>query len=293
MRIKKIKPYLEVAPVVFVVGFVLIFGIVGAFLQSLGYFPQLGMTKVGFDNYSRIFSDQSFLRSLGFTLYITLVSSIISVFLGVVLARIVVSTKFFKSKDVFQIPIMVPHIVVALFAITFLSDSGVLARILYNIGFKNSSELMSSFLFNRNGVGIIISYVWKEAPYVLITCFAVMRRISAKHEMAARNLGASPLESFLKVTLPMISNTVVYTFNIIFAFSFGAYEIPMLLGPTVPKTLPIQAFIEYQNPDLTNRPYSMAINMTILFFCVIFVMVFGYFVNKIIYTDGSKKIKNS
>ena len=49
-------------------------------------------------------------------------------------------------------------------------------------------------------------------------------------------------------------------FLIILAFSFGAYELPFLLGPTLPKALPVQAYIEYLSPDLLNRPYAMALN---------------------------------
>ena len=40
----------------------------------------------------------------------------------------------------------------------------------------------------------------------------------------------------------------------------GAYELPLLMGATVPKALPIMAYIEFQKPDLRLRPYAMAYN---------------------------------
>ena len=137
-------------------------------------------------------------------------------------------------------------------------------------------------MFTSNGAGIIGSYIWKETPYVLLTILAVYKRLNNKYENMAVNLGAKRLYAFRKVTLPILLPTLVSTFTIIFSFSFGAYEIPMLLGPTLPKTLPVQAFIEYQNPDLTNRPYAMAMNMIIILFCVFFVLLFNYLIKKIV-----------
>ncbi|MBE6056036.1 MAG: sugar ABC transporter permease, partial [Clostridium sp.] len=54
--------------------------------------------------------------------------------------------------------------------------------------------------------------------------------------------------------------------------SFGAFEVPYLLGPTTPKLLPVKAYIEYSSPDLTNRPYAMVIN-TILIVISTFLIV--------------------
>ena len=289
-KIKRYKPYLEILPVVSILLFVLLVGIFGAFIQSLGYFPIIGMKEISLKYYRDIFRSTTFLKSMGFTLYITAVSSVISVSLGVILARIITELENTSEKgsgrkkaDIFyKLPIVIPHITVALFAITFLSDSGIISRIMYGMGIKNSQEIFSNVLFSSNGAGIIISYIWKETPYVLLTCIAVLRRISTRHEMAAINLGAGKVYAFVKVTLPMLLPTILSVFTIVFSFSFGAYEIPMLLGSTVPKTLPVQAFIEYQNPMLTDRPYAMAMNMIIVFFCLVFVLMFNYIIKRVI-----------
>lgn len=288
---KKYKVYLEIFPVMFILLFVLLVGIFGALIQSLGYFPIMGMNDITFKYYIDIFQQESFIESLLYTLYITTVSSAISVILGVLLARIILhlerkSLQKLGSKVsidiIYKLAIMLPHIIVALFAITFLSDSGIISRVLYGLGIDNAQDIFSNVLFSSNGVGIIISYIWKEVPYILLTCLAVMRRISLKHEMIAINLGASKLYAFMKVTLPMLLPTILSTFTIVFSFSFGAYELPMLLGSTLPKTLPIKAFIEYQNPIMSNRPYAMAMNMVIVAFCIFFVILFNYIIKRLI-----------
>ena len=58
--------------------------------------------------------------------------------------------------------------------------------------------------------------------------------------------------------------TVLNAFLIIFIFAFGGYELPAILGPTLPKALPILAYLEFSSPDLLNRPYAMAANAVIL-----------------------------
>lgn len=280
----KYKPYLEVMPIVVLLLFVLVFGIFGALMQSLGYFPFIGMKEITLEYYSRIFTNSGFLKSLSFTLYISAISSIIAVILGIVIASLIVSLNS-KKEYIYKIPMVVPHITVALFAITFLSDTGFFARMLYSMGVKNAQEIFSSILFSSNGLGIILAYIWKETPYVMLTCLAVLKRLSSKHEMAAINLGASKWYAFRRVTLPMLLPTILSVFTIIFSFSFGAYEIPMLLGATVPKAIAVQAFIEYQNPMMSNRPYAMAMNMVIIGFCVIFVLLFNAIIKRIIINE--------
>lgn len=280
----KYKPYLEVMPIVALLLFVLVFGIFGALMQSLGYFPFIGMKEITLEYYSRIFTNSGFLKSLSFTLYISAISSIIAVILGIVIASLIVSLNS-KKEYIYKIPMVVPHITVALFAITFLSDTGFFARMLYSMGIKNAQEIFASILFSSNGLGIILAYIWKETPYVMLTCLAVLKRLSSKHEMAAINLGASKWYAFRRVTLPMLLPTILSVFTIIFSFSFGAYEIPMLLGATVPKAIAVQAFIEYQNPMMSNRPYAMAMNMVIIGFCVIFVLLFNAIIKRIIINE--------
>jgi len=81
---------------------------------------------------------------------------------------------------------------------------------------------------------------------------------------SSENLGASKLKTFFYITLPLSTPAIRKAFLIILTFSFGAYDLPFLLGATLPKALPVQAHIEYIHPDLRHRPYAMAMNGLIL-----------------------------
>ena len=67
----------------------------------------------------------------------------------------------------------------------------------------------------------------------------------------------------------------------IFIFAFGGYELPFLLGTTVPKALPVQAYLAFTAPDLRDRPYAMAMNAVILLLCVGISLLYAWLMHKI------------
>jgi putative spermidine/putrescine transport system permease protein len=63
---------------------------------------------------------------------------------------------------------------------------------------------------------------------------------------------------------------VVAASLIVFAFTFGAFEVPYLLGQTYPTMLPVTAYNEYRSIDLSSRPAAMAINVLIALITALF-----------------------
>ena len=246
-------------------------GIVLGLLQSFGYFKAIGLTDFTLKYYREVLMDSNFLSSLKFSLYTATVSSVIAVILGVLLAYSIVQMKGKKEtiELLYRVPIAVPHIVAALLIYNIFSQTGILPRILFEIGLIQNQEQFPSVLYEPNGVGIIAAYIWKEIPFVALTTYTVLSSVSKKLSDVAYNLGANKKQVFIYVLLPLIMPSVLSSFIIIFAFSFGAYELPLLLGPTQPNALAVQAFIEYSNPVLQNRPYAMVYNMLITLIAVI------------------------
>ena len=246
-------------------------GIVLGLLQSFGYFKAIGLTDFTLKYYREVLMDSNFLSSLKFSLYTATVSSVIAVILGVLLAYSIVQMKGKKEtiELLYRVPIAVPHIVAALLIYNIFSQTGILPRFLFEMGLIQNQEQFPSVLYEPNGVGIIAAYIWKEIPFVALTTYTVLSSVSKKLSDVAYNLGANKKQVFIYVILPLIMPSVLSSFIIIFAFSFGAYELPLLLGPTQPNALAVQAFIEYSNPVLQNRPYAMVYNMLITLIAVI------------------------
>ena len=91
----KLKPYLLIAPATLLMIFIMGIGIMTCISQSLGYFPQIGLEDITLNYYKTILNNKQFLDSLFLSLKTSLISSIIAVIAGVVLA-------YFMSKDRFS-----------------------------------------------------------------------------------------------------------------------------------------------------------------------------------------------
>lgn len=273
---KEIKPYILLLPAAIVLLGILTSGIVIALSQSLGYMPIIGLREITLKYYISIITDKGFLESLKFSLNISLFSSAIAVIVGVGLAYSMLINKHRKSieKILYILPIIVPHTVAAFLMFNILSQSGLLPRILYYLGILKTQSDFPGLIFDKFGIGIILCYVWKEIPFVAMVVYTFISNINKSFEEAALNLGASRRQFFWHVMLPLTWPSIISSFIIIFAFSFGAFEVPYLLGPTTPKTLPVKAFIEYSNPDILNRPYAMALNVVLAVISLIIVWIY-------------------
>ncbi|MGI6734282.1 MAG: ABC transporter permease [Anaerovoracaceae bacterium] len=262
---KKLRPYLLLSPLL-LVGVIFLLGVGNALIQSLGYIPAFDMTEITLKYYKEVFSNPTLIASIKVSLVIAIVSSVLAAIFGVLLCAAIVMNGRVRDRvlQVVKIPILIPHTIVALFAIMFLSQNGLLARILFHMGLITAQDGFPMILYDTNNIGIILAYLWKEIPFVAYFVFALMSSINATLGEAAENLGASSIRSFLHVTLPLCMPAVNKAFLIIFAFSFGAYELPFLLGATLPRALPVQAYVEYVHSDLRHRAYAMAMNGVML-----------------------------
>ncbi|HSH34681.1 ABC transporter permease [Schnuerera sp.] len=261
----KKTPYILIMPIV-LLGVLFIFGVLNGIVQSFGYIPAFDLTNITLDYYIEILNNPTFLDSLKVSLQISIISSVLAVILGTILTAALVYTEHTEGKviQVIKLAILIPHTIVALFAISILSQNGLIARLFYHLGLINVQGDFPLLLYTKNNFGIILGYIWKEVPFVAYFSLALMSSINNTLGEASENLGASKLKSFFYITLPLSMPAIRKAFLIILTFSFGAYDLPFLLGATMPKALPVQAHIEYIHPDLRHRPYAMAMNGLIL-----------------------------
>ena len=258
---KKYMPYLLLIPQILLL-VIFVVGLINGITQSLGVIPTFGLREPTFKYYEEVLSSPQMKTSILFSLYIAFTSSLFSVIVGTLICMIIVINK--KTKWIYEklieIPIVVPHIVVAIFILNIFSKSGLIARILASLGIISGQEEFFNLIYDKYGIGIRLAYLWKEIPFIIYFVLSIMSNINDSLGEAAINLGASRWKTFKMVTLPLCRNTILSGFLIIFVFSLGAYEIPQLLGPTLPKALPVLSYIQYIHPNLQNRPYAMALN---------------------------------
>ena len=235
-------------------------------VQSLGYIPAFGLTKPTLQYYMQVFSRTDFLSAVWVSMRIALWSTVFSVILGVLIAMALIKCRRTKGGMIYAIrlPILVPHAVVAVFVIQILSQTGLVARVAHMLGLLEDYTAFPQLLFTPSYLGTILAYLWKETPFVAYFVLAFMSGISNTLGEAAENLGASSVRSFWEVTLPLSIPVISKAGLIIFIFAFGGYELPLLLGSTLPKALAVQTHLMYMSPDLLQRPLAMAMNGVVL-----------------------------
>lgn len=231
-----------------------------------------------FNNYKKLFEREDFISSLSFTLKYTFLSSLLAVIIALIIVEFLSDRESKIGDFIMNIPVMIPHFVVCVFLTILFSKTGLLSRIL---SYTNINlNLVDKILYNQNALGIILSFLWKEIPFIIIFSIVIYRKINTNLCEASRNLGASRLHTFLKIKLPLIFPTVYIAFMIIFAYAFSNYEVPLLLGPNIPKSLSELSYLEYSKPDLINRNYAMAINTIILLIVFILVLIYLIFIRR-------------
>lgn len=259
-------------------------------VQSFGYIPAFGLTEFTTEHYEKVLRDETFLRALGVSLRIAFVSAVLAAVFGVLIAAALIRCRKTDGAMLYlvRMPILVPHAVVAVFAINLLSQAGLAARVAAALGLIVEQAQFPQLLFTPDYGGAIAAYLWKEIPFVAYFVLALMSSVSDTLGEAAENLGASPLRSFFSVTLPLTMPAIAKAFLIIFIFAFGGYELPLLLGATLPKALPVQAYLAYMSPNLRDRPYAMAMNGVILLLSLGMAVLYGVLTRRMLKKVGGR-----
>ena len=232
--------------------------------------------RMSIAHYKEIFTRGETVPSIFYTLRISFLSSLFSLLLAILFSFLILyfSEKWDRLKPLLQLAIIMPHSLVALFLLFFLSQNGFMARIFYSLKLISDQTAFPELVYDRFGIGVILGYLWKELPFVLFFSLPLAYSVDVKLGEAARTMGASPLYSFFLITLPLSIRQYLAAFFIIFSFSFGSFDLPYLLGNTTERALSVLAYQELQR-GFMNRPTALSYNGVMLFFSLL--LSFFYF----------------
>ena len=281
---RAVRTALLLAPALAVVLVLFGGGIVLGVLGSLGRQPFLPSTGLSLDAYRGLVDDLEVRRSLLLTFRIALLSTVVSAVLAVGAALLLRGTRRGRRAAllVFQLNLPVPHLVGAAAMLLLLGQSGLVSRLLFAVDLVDSPGGAPVLTNDAVGWAIMAEYVWKEVPFIGVVVLAALSGGVGELEDAARTLGAGAWQRFRHVVLPHIAPAVLSTSIIVFAFTFGSYEVPLLLGQPFPATLPVVAYQAYADPDLTARPRAMAVSMLITFLVVLVVVAYSVLTERVL-----------
>jgi spermidine/putrescine transport system permease protein len=212
-------------------------------------FPLAGFTL---DWYRRFFSNPKILQSLERSAIVAAISSLIAVALGVTAAFALLRRRFVGKSAVSALlfsPLVVPYLV---FGVSLL------------VIFTAFDKFLTSTTGSYIGLGlhtVVIGHVVVSIPYTVLTIMPLLERLSVSLEEAAKDLGASPWQSFRRVTLPLLMPALVSAFMIAFTLSFDEYAIASFLAGETP-TWPVYLFAQLRVPS--QLPQLLAVSSVVL-----------------------------
>jgi putative spermidine/putrescine transport system permease protein len=200
----------------------------------------------GFGNYERLWTNASVQRVIGTTLRIGGLTTLIALLLGYALAyKITLSPPRLRRWWIMAVlvPLWISVLVRAFAWVSLLRRQG-----LVNEALLAGGVIAEPLNMVWNEFGIVIGMVHYMVPYAVLPMLASMGEVDHRVLAAARGLGAGPVESFLRVFLPLSLPGVVAAAVLVFIFSLGFYITPALLGGG--RTLMVAEWIKLQITDL-------------------------------------------
>ena len=278
-----------VLPTVIVLTTLFVGGFVFGILQSLGFFSVIADNeqKISFEAYLAAFENETVRSGIILTFRVAILSTFLSTVIALAISLMISRTKRFQSAliAITQFNIPIPHVVAATGVLLTFSQSGIVSRLTNHFGITDGSSDFPIITNDPFGYGIIMSYLWKEVPFLCVLILSALRGPVTNLDETAKTLGASYGFRLRKVILPYIFPSILSGTIIVFAFSFGSYEVPYLLGEPYPSTVSVVAYQLYTNRDLANRPTAMA--LATITSVVIGLLVYAYM--KLTQQEGRKK----
>jgi ABC-type spermidine/putrescine transport system permease subunit I len=129
-------------------------------------------------------------------------------------------------KWLYRWPLFIPFIVAAQCMRTFLAKNGMLNNTLDALGLVNTASL-SGLLDWR---GIIITFVWKETPFVALLVSGAMASLDRAGIEAARNLGAGGLRILVEILLPQVAGVMAVGLVLAFVTMLSVLSVPLMIS---------------------------------------------------------------
>ena len=222
-----VLPALLVVGVFFVAPLVL--SAVGAFRDADGGFTLAHFAK-SLDLYT---------RDLIFTIEIVVLSTFLIAIVAIAIAGYLTLGEHPRTVAVlrwlYRWPLFIPFVVAGQIMRTFLAKNGMLNHVLIGSGLIEPISAQSMLDWR----GIVVAFVWKQAPFVTLLLAGAMAALERQHIEAARTLGAPRWRVLGGIGLPQVRGTLLVGLVLSFVTMLSVLSVPLMINPTSPTMITV------------------------------------------------------
>ncbi|AFY43829.1 ABC transporter permease [Nostoc sp. PCC 7107] len=212
------------------------------------------------ENYIRIF-DPLYLHVILRSLWLALGATIICLIFGFPVAYWLAQIAPKKWRNLlllaFVLPLWTSSLLRSYAWITILRRTGLLNTILSNLG------LPTLDLLNRIPA-VFIGMSYSLLPYMVLILYASLEKLDQRLLEAAADLGANPVQTFWKVTVPQVSPGITAGSILVFITGLGDFIDPELLGGSSSMTAARLVYNQFLGVT-QNWGFGSALSMTLIF----------------------------
>lgn len=221
-----------------------------AFLAFFFYQPLVAIFRVVFsERFSQgweLFGWSQVSRPLGFTFYQAFLSTILTLLVGLPAAWLFAKFDFPGRKALRAIsllPFILPTVVVAAAFNTLIGPQGWINQAL--MALLNLSTPPLKLL--NSLPAILLAHVFYNTSIIIRIVSSSWSRLNPRLEQAARLLGATPWQTFTKVTLPLLLPSLLSATLLVFLFDFTSFGVVLMLGGPQFSTIEVEIYNQAMN----------------------------------------------
>ena len=213
---------------------------------------------VTLDAYAQLFADVRFGRDLGATVFVTLVTTVITLALAIGIA-VILRLRGGWSGAVLSgigiVPLFIPVVIASWAILTFYSGDGFMRSVFAQFG-------LDAPVFGFTVTGVVIASVWVNLPFALLMSTSGMQAVPDALIDAARDAGASTFAIVRSVLVPMAGIPLVIAATFTAIGVLGQFTVPYFTGPNAPQQLGVDISKYFQS---FNQPQQAAAIAVVVF----------------------------
>lgn len=280
MRHESRDAWIMMAPAIMMLLIIAVYPVLRTFWLSLHEMvltdPGSGYPFIGLENYMEILKDERALDSILFTLKFTVATVVLELIIG--FAAALVMNKAFKGRGIVRAAILIPWAIptsvsAMMWKFIYNDQYGLFNDVLYRLGIIDSYQ---AWLSTADGsfMALVITDVWKTAPYMALLILAGLQIIPEELYEAAKIDGANVFQRFRYVTIPNVKGTVLVALLFRTLDAFRVYDLVSVMTGGANQTESVSLYAYNNLMKFLDFGYGSA--LAVLVFVIVFIISLIY-----------------